>query len=524
MKVSTVEEMRQLDRTAIEKYGIPDEILMENAGLATYSMILNEFGITGKKFVVICGLGNNGGDGFVVARKIHSLGGEAAIFILGNPQKYQGTAKKNYSIVRKLPIEIQPLDSLEKLVTKIDQCDAIVDAIFGTGLDRNVEGKYKEIIEAINRSGKVVFAVDIPSGINGDNGQIMGAAVRADYTCTFGLAKVGNLLYPGYDYGGRLFLTHISFPPQLYKKKSLKIEINLPPELPQRKVAGHKGSFGDILFIAGAANYFGAPYFAAYSFLKAGGGYSRLATPKTVTPFIANKGSEIVFAPLEETSTGSIALKNLGQLLALSEKVDMVISGPGLSLNEETQQLVQHLVKGIPKPVLIDGDGITAISNSVELLKKRRHPTILTPHLGEMSRLSGKAIAEIENNKIKILQKTARQLNSIIVLKGAHSLIGYPDGKVFINLSGNSGLASAGSGDVLTGTIAAMFGLGLNIDDAVRTGVFVHGLAADLAADVEGEDGMTAQDVLNYLPKAVQVYRDEHEAILADGYGCVLVV
>ena len=524
MKVSTVEQMRNLDKTAIEKYGIPDEILMENAGLATYSMILNEFGIEDKKFIIICGLGNNGGDGFVVARKILSAGGEAKVIILGDPNKFKGAAKKNYDMAVTLKIDVQQFETIEKIKSEMASSDAIVDAIFGTGLVRNVEGNFKEVVEAINNSGKTVFSVDIPSGINGDTGEIMGVAVEADYTCTYGLTKIGNLLYPGFENGGELYVTYISFPPELYNNDSLKIEINTPSPLPKREIAGHKGSFGDVLFIAGAANYFGAPYFAALSFLKAGGGYSRLAAPKSVTPFIANKGSEIVFAPQEETSTGSISLKSKDELLALSEQVDMVVIGPGLSLNEGTQKLVQELTSQLNKPVIIDGDGITAISNNIEKIKDRKHPTILTPHLGEMARITGKSIKEVNENKIKVLQETATELNAIVVLKGAHSLIGFPDGKVFINLSGNSGMASAGSGDVLTGTIAAMFGLGLELGDAVRTGVFMHGFSGDLVADVKGEDGMTAQDILNYLPHAVKTFREEYDSIVADCYGCVFVL
>ena len=524
MKVSTVEQMRNLDKTAIEKYGILDQILMENAGLATFSMILNEFGIKGKKFVIICGLGNNGGDGLVVARKVHSLGGNVKVIIIGDPQKYKGAARKNYEIVRDLKMEIQQFESIEKLQSEIKNCDAIVDAIFGTGLVRNIEGKYKEIVDAINKSGKIIFAVDIPSGINGDTGKIMGVAVKADYTCTFGLAKIGNLLYPGFENCGKLYVTYISFPPEHYDNESLKTEVNVPLQLPERTTEGHKGTFGDVLFIAGASNYFGAPYFAALSFLRAGGGYSRLAAPKFVTPFIANKGSEIVFAPQDETSTGTISLKSKDELLALSEKVDMVVIGPGLSLNDETQELVRQLTAQIKKPILIDGDGITAISKNIEIIKERTEPTILTPHLGEMAKITGKTINQVDENKIEILQQAAAELNAVIVLKGAHSLIGYPDGKVFINLSGNSGMASAGSGDVLTGTIAAMFGLRINLDDAVRTGVFMHGFSGDLVAEVKGEDGMTAQDILNYLPHAVKNYREEYDSIVADCYGCVYIL
>ncbi len=524
MKVSRVSEIRALDRTAIEEFGIVEELLMENAGQAVYFVLLKEFGVRDKNFLVFSGVGNNGGDGFVVARKIHSNGGAVKVFILGDQNKFKGAAKTNLDIVSRLLIEVRRLESIEAVKMDVAHCDGIVDAILGTGLTRDVEGLYRDVVELINESGKTVFSVDIPSGVHGDTGQIMGAAVKADYTVTFGLPKVGNMLFPGYDLCGRLYVSHISFPPSMYNADSLKVEINRPVKLLPRDTNGHKGDFGEVLFVAGASGYFGAPYFAALSFLKAGGGYSRLAAPAAITPFIASKGSEIVFVPQQETGSGSIALQNKRVLLELSERMDMVVLGPGLSLEEETQQLVRELAREIKKPLLIDGDGITALCKDLPIIKEREAETILTPHLGEMSRITKMSVREIDANKINVLQRTARELNAVIVLKGAHSLIGYPDERVFINMSGNSGMATAGSGDVLTGTIAAMFGLGLSLQDAVRKGVFVHGLSGDLAAEDKGEDGITAQDILDYLPLAVKMDREGLNETLGDRYAGARVV
>ncbi|HDP99398.1 MAG TPA: NAD(P)H-hydrate dehydratase [bacterium] len=524
MKVSTVSEMRSLDKAAIEKYGIAEEILMENAGLAAFSVILNELEVEENSFVVICGAGNNGGDGFVVARKIHSMGGKVSVVLLGDPTKYRGAALKNYEIALRLKIPVEKFETIEQLKAKLADCDTIVDAIFGTGLVRNVEGVYEQVIAAINQSHKMVFALDIPSGINGDTGAVMGIAVRADSTISFGLPKLGNLLYPGYEYCGLLYVTHISFPHELWDNESLLTEINLPERLPLRDVAGHKTTFGDALFIAGAANYYGAPYFAAMSFLKAGGGYSRLAAPRSVTSVIGAKGSELVFAPQDETTDGSLAASNKERLLTLSQQVDMVVIGPGMSLNQETQQLICELVQQIEKPILIDGDGITAVAQNPEIISHRKFATILTPHPGELSRLCKTSIAQIEADRVQALQKALTDLSAFIILKGAHSLIGCPGGRVCINLSGNSGMATAGSGDVLTGTIAAMLGLGLTVKEAVKAGVFIHGLAGDLAADIIGEDGMTAQHILNYLPLAVKRYREDYENIMANCYGTIIQV
>jgi NAD(P)H-hydrate epimerase len=243
-----------------------------------------------------------------------------------------------------------------------------------------------------------------------------------------------------------------------------------------------------------------------------------------MTPFIAGKASEIVMIPQKETKQGSISLENKQALLELSKRMDMVVLGPGLSLEKETQQLTRELAREINKPLLIDGDGITALCQNLNILKERTAETILTPHLGEMSRLTGISISDIDVHKIDILQRTANELHAIIVLKGAHSLIGYPDQRVWINMSGNSGMATAGSGDVLTGTIAAMFGLGLKLKDAVRQGVFIHGFSGDLAAEDIGEDGITAQDILDYLPLAMKLNRTSMDEILRDRYAGVCVI
>lgn len=524
MKVSTVGEMRDLDRRAVEEFKIPEMTLMENAGEAVYFVIQNECGIRGKEFLIFCGIGNNGGDGFVVARKLHSNGGQVKVFFLGDKEKLTGSAKENFDIISSLPIEIERLTSVDKIRSYLPSCDAVVDAIFGTGLTREVGGIYSEVIELINKSRVLVFSVDIPSGVNGDTGQIMGSAIKADYTITFGLPKLGNLIYPGFDLCQKLYVTHISFPPSLYNTDNIKVETNNPIQIPERSKDTHKGDYGKALFIAGSSNYLGAPYFSALSFLKAGGGLSYLASPDSIAPFLANKGSEIVFVPQRETGSGSLSLKAMEHLLEFSDRVDMVIIGPGLSLNEETQELVREVSKAIKKPLIIDGDGITAISKDIDIVKKRREKTILTPHLGEMSRITKMDIGEIRNNRIPLLLRTCKELNAYIILKGAHTLIGYPDEHCFINMSGNPGMATAGSGDVLVGTIAAMFGLGLSIEDSTRMGVFIHGMAGDLAIRDIGVDGIIAGDIMNYLPEAVRYCRENFADITENIYESIYTI
>jgi hydroxyethylthiazole kinase-like uncharacterized protein yjeF len=518
MKVSGVGQMREMDRRAIENLGISEVLLMENAGAASVQVLSREFGIAGRRYVIFCGIGNNGGDGLVVARHILSEGGTPRVFLVGDPDRFRGAAKINMEIVKRLPIEVKRVKEISEIRSSVVHSDGIVDALFGTGLDREVNGIYRDVIELINVSGKPVLALDIPSGINGETGEVMGTAVRADHTVAFGLPKIGNMLYPGCDLCGILHVCRISFPPSLCDDEAVKVEINGFIPLPPRERTAHKGSVGDVLFIAGAAGYYGAPYFSAMSFLKAGGGYARLAAPWSMTPFLATRGSEIVFVPQAETTEGSLSLKNKESLLELAGRVDMVVIGPGLSLADETQQLIRELAAGIEKPLLIDGDGITALAGNPEIVRGRRAPTVLTPHSGEMSRITGKSVSEIEKRRIPILQETTTDLRAWIVLKGARSLIGTPEGRVYINLSGNPGMATAGSGDVLTGTIAAMSGLGLPLEEAVRKGVFIHGLSGDLAAADKGEDGITAQDILNYLPYAMKQDREGLDETLAERY------
>jgi len=511
MKVCKTQQMRDLDHAATEKFGIADQILMENAGNAVFFCILSSLSdLSTKKFAVFAGPGNNGGDGLVTARKLISNGAEVKIFFLGDPDKYQGSAKLNFDIIKKITkIEKFEKNSAENYVK---DCDAIVDAIFGTGLYKDVDGKYADAISIINASKKPVYSIDIPSGINGDTGKVMGIAVKANYTITFGTLKSGNILYPGFEYCGKIVVSHISFPPSLYEAGSLLTEINVPIFIPVRDKAGYKNMFGNVLVVAGSKNYYGAPYFSALSFLKAGGGYARLVVPKSLVQSVSD-AKELVFYPVSETYDGSVHYSEKTEILKLAEISDFVVLGPGLSLNAETQTLVAELASEIKKPLLIDGDGLTAISDHLEILRSRTADTILTPHLGEMSRIAQKEINAILEDEIEFVRSFSQTNHVHLVLKGAHTKIGTPAGKVYINMTGNAGMATAGSGDVLTGTIAAMHGLGLNTENAVRMGVFAHGLAGDLAAKEKGEDGMVARDILEHLPQALLMIRTKLEEL-----------
>ncbi|MGD8250848.1 MAG: NAD(P)H-hydrate epimerase, partial [Desulfobacterales bacterium] len=310
MKVATVTQMRAMDHRAITEFGIPELLLMENAGIAAFRVLSDDIGIRGRRFAVICGPGNNGGDGFVVARKILSDGGEPELLVVGDTGKYRGASRANFELMQALSIPMTVKPNRGQVAAAVARCDGIVDAILGTGLNQPVMGAFAEIIGIVNDSGKPVLSLDIPSGISGDTGRVLGAAVKSRATVTFGLPKVGTLLYPGFYHCGRLLLSHISFPPLLTEDDSLSIHINSPPPIPPRSPWGHKGSFGDILFIAGARGYYGAPVFAAMGALKSGGGYSRLAAPESLAPMLAGRGGEIVFMPQTETTEGSISIAN----------------------------------------------------------------------------------------------------------------------------------------------------------------------------------------------------------------------
>ncbi|MCS7111051.1 MAG: NAD(P)H-hydrate dehydratase [Ignisphaera sp.] len=520
IKVCSVAEMRRIDEDALRIYGVDHRLLMEDAGTAIYTVVLENIGIYGRRFLVVAGTGNNGGDALVAARRIFSAGGDIKVLVVGDPSKFTELTRSNFEIVKNFGIPtdfIKDWNDLQKLSSALTWCDAIIVGIIGIGLRDVVRGIHRDVIEAVNSSGKPVVSVDIPSGIGGDNGRVYGVAIKSSYTVTFGLPKYGNILYPGYSHCGKLFISRLSYPPQLYNSTEIKAELNLPVPPPERVRWGHKGTFGKYLVVAGSKYYYGAPYYASYSFLKAGGGYSRLAAPKSVVPIIASKSSEVVYIPLEETGEGSISRTNYNYIIEMVDQfdIDIVALGPGTSLNEETQQLIVELTEAIKKPVIIDGDGITAIAKRLDALKRRRIPAILTPHPVEFSRLSGMNLSDIQEDPIGILRKVSMELNSYIVLKGAHSLIGYPDGYIYINMTGNPGMAKAGSGDVLTGTIAAMYGIGYrDLGEALRMGVLVHGLAGDLAADSLGEDGVTPDDILRCLPSAVKILRSDPSYII----------
>jgi ADP-dependent NAD(P)H-hydrate dehydratase / NAD(P)H-hydrate epimerase len=532
MRVTSVAQMREMDGKAIRELGIPEDLLMENAGLAAAAVLVDAArarwgGVRGRRVVVLCGVGNNGGDGLVVARRLHSAGATVRVLLLGDPSGYRGAAARNHGMALRIHLSMSMPRDGEEVRTELAGADAIVDGIFGTGLSREVTGLHREAVLATNAAaaaGALVLSLDVPSGVHGDSGEVLGVAVRAHHTVTFGLPKIGNLLYPGFDHCGRLRVSHISFPPELYDREGLLAEVNDPAPLPRRPPDWHKGTFGDALFVAGSRPYLGAPALAALAHLKAGGGYARLALPGSLVAALAGAAREVVFVPQPQTASGAVAVAAIPALVELAGKCDLTVVGPGLSLDPEAAEVTLAIVRGVKRPVVVDGDGLSHIARSPEAAADREGPLVLTPHPGELARLLGTSVADVAGRRVESLKQAVARYRAIVVAKGAHSLIGLPDGRVFVNLSGNSGMATPGSGDVLAGAIAALAGLGLGLEDAVRTAVFAHGLAGDLAARELGEDGVTASDILARLPHAVRMVREEREELLRDCYGAIAEV
>ncbi len=504
MKVSTISEMRALDGKAIEQYGITAELLMENAGQAAYYVILKEFGVVGRRFVVLCGLGNNAGDGLVVARKLHSSGGLVRVLTLGDPGGFRGAAKANFEIVSRLSIEVRQPQSIRAIEDELAQCDAVVDAMLGTGITGDVRGLYRDAIEALNRSGKTVFSVDIPSGVDGDTGQVRGAAVWADYTVTFGLPKIGNALAPGYELCGKLYVSHISFPPSMTDASSLKIATNHPMRLSAGPEKDHSKDYGRALFILGAAHSAVAVHTVS-SFLEAGGRRVQLAVPRCIARPIVAKETKVVVMPLDETVEGDIALENKDVLLDIAQETDVVGLGPGLSLGPETPQLVHELVGEIRKPLVIADIG----TMMPQILRQREAETVVICDIAELAHIAGTTVSKVHDDPVGVLQSACGMLNATIVWMEERPLIGFPDGRVFINLSDH---IRGGGGDwrrILLGTVAAMLRPELPLRNAARHAVFVHGLCLNLAASKMGEDRITAQALLDHLPQAVEIIREE---------------
>ncbi|MBK5273774.1 MAG: NAD(P)H-hydrate dehydratase [Desulfuromonadales bacterium] len=507
MKVVTAHTMQEIDRRAIDEFGIPGFVLMENAGRCSVDVIISEFGSTGKA-AIIAGKGNNGGDGFVIARLLSQAGWEVAVYVLSDRSRISGDAAVNLEKLPQSMVVYCPDEGQFQALygDEIAQVKVIVDAMLGTGLRSDVSGVYLEAIELINASDRPVVAVDIPSGIHGTTGRVLGNAVRADITVTFAIAKLGHILYPGEEYTGKLVIADIGIPPQLMEDspgyKRLNVE-SIRPMLRRRDRQAHKGDFGHCLIIAGSPGKTGAAALAANSAVRAGAGLVTLAVAESLHHIIEIKTTEAMSVALPDSNSGYLTSSAFQTIEKLLPGKDALAVGPGLDRRPGTTALVQTIVESVSLPIVIDADGLYALAEDISVLRRKKSADIiLTPHPGEMARLLGTSIPDVEAIRFLVAQEFARKYGVYLVLKGARTIIVAPDGTVAINGSGNPGMATGGMGDVLTGIIVALLGQHYSAWDACRLGVFIHGYAADLVAEQKGEIGMCATDVQEMLPHA----------------------
>ncbi len=508
MYVLKADEMRELDKLTINEIGIEDKVLMENAGRSVYSVIRDIMDdVAGLKAVVVAGKGNNGGDGFVVARYLYNDGADVVVYIIGKKDEVKGTARKNLEILEKLEVEtveLQTEDDLTVFEFDVMSADIVVDAIFGTGFKGDVKGLHAEVIDIINDAEGLVVSVDMPSGVDSDTGEVGSTAVTADFTVTMAFPKLGQLLYPGKLYVGELVVANIGIPEELAygRIKRLLIDEELVGDLvPLRAGNEHKGELGRVLVVAGSKGYTGAAALASAAAMRAGAGLTYLAIPETLNNILEVKLTEVITIPVDDEN-GTITERAVDELLASDRKFDVAAIGPGLTRRENVKKAVLKFVREFDGPMVIDADAVVALAGNLDALKDREYPPILTPHPGEMSHLIDMDAAEIDRNRVDVASKFAVEHGVIVVLKGAPTVVAMPGGMVYLNTTGNAGLASGGTGDVLTGTIAGLLAQGLLPQDAALLGVFLHGLAGDLAAEDLSEQSLMATDLLDYIPEA----------------------
>ena len=516
MFLVTANQMQEMDKKAIESFGIPGLVLMENAGRGAFDYLLRKFkDIKTKKIAVLAGRGNNGGDGFVIARYLMEKGIHVTIFLLSSKDKVTGDAKINMTLAQKLCdrsstcsiIEIPDADTFKNQKAPILLHDLFIDAILGTGLNSNVKGFFKDAIELINASQRPVFSVDIPSGLHSDTGQPLGIAVKADATATFAFAKAGHILYPGNRYTGDLEVIDIGIPKFIAREKRIKLFLiekkDIAACFSPRKFQSHKGSYGHLLVIGGSTGKTGAAALCANAAMRCGTGLVTLGIAKSLNQSIEPQVIEPMTHPLPESDKGFLSDNCFEEILSLLKDKQALALGPGIGTHEATKKLVHNLIEKSEVPMVIDADAINCIAQNTDILKMKKAPAILTPHPGEMARLCNMSIRDIQEDRISIASKFAKDHDVILILKGAQTIISLNDGRSFICPTGNPGMASGGMGDVLTGLIAGFCAQGFSPENASLAGVFIHGMCADRLAGEMGAFGFVASDIIQIIPKTI---------------------
>ncbi len=510
MKLVTAKEMQQVDRSAIEGYGIPSLELMENAGRGI-AQRMEAYVRPGMKVSIFCGKGNNGGDGFVVARYLRDNDVDVELFHLGGREDLSDDARENHDRAADHDVSLHRLSDLSQLPRALD-CDYIVDAIFGTGFSGAPRGLSGDLIEYINRQPARVVAVDMPSGLNADTGGFEGAVIDADHTYTLALPKFGLYLSPGRELSGQVEVVPIGIPHEVVNGFKLAVDLTTLDDvgdwLPERPPDGHKGTFGKLLILAGSLGMTGAAALAGRSAYRSGAGLVKIACPREVLPIIATSIIEATSHPLPDVAKkGALALRGLGEIRDLVKQHDAVAIGPGIGQHRETFELVRRLIPSVAQPMVIDADGLNALEGHTEILKNsdRRGPTVLTPHPGEFKRLSGEMPPDDIFEKVTRVQAFAGNHQVTLLLKGSPTVIADPSGATWLNPSGNNGLACGGTGDVLTGIIGCLLGQGVVPLHAAAAAAFIHGMAGDLAADELTARAMMAGDLIDFLSDVFEI-------------------
>jgi NAD(P)H-hydrate epimerase len=513
MKVATAEQMQELDRKTIETYRIPGVVLMENAGRGTTEAISSFFpDLQRRKVVIFAGKGNNGGDGFVIARYLLNRNVAVKVYLLADPNVLRGDAEINFQAFKRMKGEVIPVPSsmeFQKVKKDLERFDLIIDGIFGTGLDAEVRGYYREVINHLNSLQKPIVAVDIPSGLDANTGKPLGTAVRATLTVTFGLPKTGHLVSPGVDYVGQLKVIDISIPRILIEEE--KIHTHLLDEEGIRKGLSvprradtNKSDYGHLLVLAGSVGKTGAATMVCEAALRMGAGLVTLGIPRSLNPIMEMKLTEVMTEPLPETPKQTLSLKAFDSILRLCENKRAVVIGPGIGTVKDTQALILKLVKALKVPLILDADALTALATQAKSLPTANRSLVLTPHPGEMARLLQSTPKDVQEDRIGISRSFAQTRHLYLVLKGHRTLVATPQGEIFINPTGNPGMASGGTGDVLTGMIGGLMCQGMDILPSLQASVFLHGLAGDKAASEKGEKSLVATDIIQCLPKVLQ--------------------
>ncbi len=509
LPIATARETGRIDARAIESYGIPSSCLMETAGARAADLVWEEYGRSGLRAVVVAGKGNNGGDGFVIARHLLNMGAEVRVFILFPPEEVSGDPAIFLNAISKMGISIERAgdeDSLNRLTSAAAESDLVIDAILGTGFAAPARGLIAESLTALAEVGTPVAAVDIPSGLDATTGAATPPFLRADLTVTFGALKRGLFLMPAAEFVGKVALADIGIPGACLAEEEIPLQLTEASDvaglLPQRRLDAHKGDAGNLLIVAGSRGLMGAAIMAALAALRIGAGKATLAVPESLSFAVESGPPEIMALPLPETPAGSIDPAAFDLILEQAASMDALVVGPGLSTNPRTIELAHRLIQHVEKPVVLDADGLNALAQGITVLEGPRGELLLTPHPGEMARLGRISTAEVQAGRVNLAIDFATRHRVYLALKGAHTILAMPSGNAWLNPTGNPALASGGTGDILAGVCGGLRAQGLGPEETLVAGAYLHGLAGDIAAGEMGGIGLTATDLLPALPRA----------------------